>query len=567
MKKKIRVIIVSIIVFVVATFTGVNMLLNGDEILKNFVITSVTNSYTKFTVEYESVPAAQYYRITIISADDRKVFETTSTETKVDIELTNLINKKEYSLMVYAYDKLGDSRPAKEDYTFIWNEPTIKNDSSIILDNKDYTLEIDGDLDSLKYTIQIKSDNEELVKEALTTNTYVIPSKYYKDQMKKLEVYILNNENVVDSIKLFNKMNPVTDINITSIKEGEVVPVNDLSLIYEGGDNANNYKIEIFKAGTLIRTTNTTKKQVIISSELFEISANYKIKVTASYGKFNKSTEVNFLMSDKEQHKPVYISSNWRYVKKGSKITLDCRDKDATIYYTLDGKSPESFGIVYKEPIEINENVTLKTVAVSNDKYNSIIKTYDINVGEKTNLAVYISPSNQHGNLGVSSVGYTNEMDEMNDLSDYIEERLKAYGVKVYRNNSSGNINLWLKDSNYYGVDLHLAVHSNASTNHDNYGIETWIHSEGSNTFSLGNLIQNNLVEIYPYKDRKKYDRGVKYANGALGEANDNYLSFGILVEIAHHDDKKDAEWIMQNKKLIGYNIADSILKYYQIIG
>ncbi|MDE5631118.1 MAG: chitobiase/beta-hexosaminidase C-terminal domain-containing protein, partial [Bacilli bacterium] len=546
---------------VVATFSGVNILLNGDEILKNFVIKSVTNNFTKFTVEYESVPAAEYYRIAIISEDERKVFETTSTDTKVDMELTNLINNKEYSLMVYAYDKLGDSRPAKEDYTFIWNEPTIKSDSSILLDNKDYTLNIDGKLEGEKYTIQIKSGSEELVKESLTTNSYVIPNKYYKDQMKELEVFILSGDTPVDSIKLFNKMNPITDIKITSISEGQTVPVNDLSLVYEGGENASNYKIEIFKDGNLIRTTNTTKRQVIVSSELFEISKNYKFKITASYGKFSKSSEVNVVMSDKEQHKPVYISSNWKYVKKGSKITLDCRDKDATIYYTLDGKSPESFGIVYKEPITINENVTLKTVAVSDDKYNSEIKTYNINVGEKTNLAVYISPSNQHGNLGVSSVGYTNEMDEMNDLSDYIIERLKAHGVKVYRNNSSGNINLWLRDSNYYGVDLHLAVHSNASTNHDNHGIETWIHSEGSNTFSLGNMIQDNLASIYPYKDRKNYDRGVKYANGALGEVNDNYLPFGILIEVAHHDDKQDAEWIMQNKKLIGYNIADSILK------
>lgn len=566
MKKKIRVVIISIIVFIVATFTGVNMLLNGDAILKNFVIKSVTNNFTKFTVEYESVPAAEYYRIAIISEDERKVFETTSTDTKVDIELTNLINNKEYSLMVYAYDKLGDSRPAKEDFTFKWSEPTIAKDASILLDNKDYTLNIDGQLEGEKYTIQIKSGSEELVKEALTTNSYVIPNKYYKDQMKELDVFILSGETPVDSIKLFNKMNPVTDIKITSINEGQTVPVNDLSLVYEGGDNANNYKIEIFKEGNLIRTTNTTKKQVIVSGELFEISKNYKFKITASYGKFNKTTEVNVIMSDKEQHKPVYISSNWKYVKKGSKITLACRDEDATIYYTLDGKTPESFGTVYKEPITINENVTLKAVAVSDDKYNSIIKTYNINVGEKTNLSVYISPSNQHGNLGVSSVGYTNEMDEMNDLSDYIVERLRAHGVKVYRNNPSGNINLWLRDSNYYGVDLHLAIHSNASTNHDNHGIETWIHSEGSNTFSLGNMIQDNLSSIYPYKNRKNYDRGVKYANGALGEVNDNYLPFGILVEVAHHDDKQDAEWIMKNKKLIGYNIADSILKYYQII-
>ena len=74
------------------------------------------------------------------------------------------------------------------------------------------------------------------------------------------------------------------------------------------------------------------------------------------------------------------------------------------------------------------------------------------------------------------------------------------------------------------------------------------------------------MYGIYPDKDKAYADRGVKYANGALGEVNDNYLPFGILVEVAHHDYYEDALWIMQNKKLIGYNIADSILKYYQII-
>ena len=73
-------------------------------------------------------------------------------------------------------------------------------------------------------------------------------------------------------------------------------------------------------------------------------------------------------------------------------------------------------------------------------------------------------------------------------------------------------------------------------------------------------------MSIYPYKDREGADRGVKYANGALGECNDAYLPFGILVEVAHHDDYNDALWIMNNKKLIGYNLADSILEYYQII-
>ena len=155
---------------------------------------------------------------------------------------------------------------------------------------------------------------------------------------------------------------------------------------------------------------------------------------------------------------------------------------------------------------------------------------------------------------------------EMNDVTNYIQERLEKNGVKVYRNNSAGNINQWNRDSNYYGVDFKIAIHSNASIEHDKYGIETWVDTQNSATLSIANKIQNGLMSIYPYKDKPNANRGVKYANGALGEANDNYIPFGILVEVAHHDNKEDAEWIMQNKKLIGYNIADSILKYYQVI-
>ena len=60
-------------------------------------------------------------------------------------------------------------------------------------------------------------------------------------------------------------------------------------------------------------------------------------------------------------------------------------------------------------------------------------------------------------------------------------------------------------------------------------------------------------------------NRGVKYANGAIGEANDAFVPFGLLVEVAYHDNVNDAKWIMENKKIIGNTIAYSILKYFGI--
>ena len=205
-------------------------------------------------------------------------------------------------------------------------------------------------------------------------------------------------------------------------------------------------------------------------------------------------------------------------------------------------------------------------MAVAPNKHNSVIKTYDLNVGQKDKVLIYVSPSNQYANLGVKEVGYTTEMNEMNDLANYVIERLNEYGVKTYRNSPAAGIDVWNKESMYLGADLHIALHSNASDEHTSYGTETWINNEQSNALSIASLIQRNLVEIYPYKDLPGYNRGIKYANGALGEVNDDWVYMGMLVEVAHHDYEKDAAWIMQNKKLIGYNIADSILSYFGYI-
>ncbi len=561
-----RLFLIGLVVFILATALSVKLLFASDEILVNFEILNVSNNYSNYVVEFSGVKAADHYVIQVHDGKNRKVFEKTTNDLTNTLSLTNLINNEEYSIMVFAYDKLGDYRPCEKEFKFIWDEPTFDSELKLMLNDEDYNLLINGNLEQKDYYLNIKDGDNLIVNEVIKENSYTINKDYYIGQEKELVVTLVNNNTVVDEIHLFNNMNPISDLVISVPNNEEIIPFNDITLSYTGGDNAENYEIKIYKDKKCIKTSNTSRKNVILSKNLFEVANSYRVDVIAKYGDYTKNASVSFTMSDQIQLSPVYISSNWKYVKKGTKLELMSNESEAKIYYTLDGKNPESYGRLYTEPIEINENVTLKTVAVEEGKINSVISTYDINVGTKENLKVYLSPSNQHGNLGVSSVGFTNEMDEMNDVTNYIEERLKSYGVKVYRNSPAGNINQWNKDSNYYGVDFKIAIHSNASNNHDTYGIETWVDTENSSTLSIANAIQNGLMSIYPYADLENADRGVKYANGALGEANDNYIPFGILVEIAHHDYKDDAAWIMENKKLIGYNIADSILKYYQII-
>lgn len=566
MSSKVKKVLIVTVVFIIATIISVLILFNGNKILVNFEIIDLTNNYTEYTLKFAKVKAADHYVIEIHNSDNRKVFSLDTKDELNKFSLTNLKNNEEYSLMVYAYDKLGDYRPCEKEYKFTWDEPTFDDDASILLNDEDYLVNILGNLENKDYYLTVKDGDELIINEHITDNEYTIPKTYYEGTEKELVATLNVNGELVDEIHLFNNMNPVGDVSISNLTNEEIVPFNDLTLSYEGGENASSFEINVIKDGKVVRKSNTKKKTVVLSKNLFSVGDSYTLEVIAKYDTYLKNSSVNITLSDLIQLSPVYISNNWKYVKKGTKLELMSNDEDAKIYYTLDGKDPESFGTLYTEPIVINGNVTLKTVSMKDGYLDSVISTYDINVGVKEKLKVYLSPSNQHGNFGVKSVGFTNEMDEMNDLSNYIQERLEANGVKVYRNNPAGNINLWNRDSNYYGVDLKIAIHSNASVEHDKYGIETWIDTQNSQTVSIANAIQKGLMSIYPYKDLPGANRGVKYANGALGEANDLYIPFGLLVEVAHHDNEGDAEWIMQNKKLIGYNIADSILKYYQVI-
>jgi len=368
-------------------------------------------------------------------------------------------------------------------------------------------------------------------------------------------------------LKIYNLVSPITEMKIVNPGNGDMKDFNDVAVNFEGGENASNYVLELYNNDKLIRRKEIKSNNVILSRNLFDKSSSYKIKITASYYDYidySKSAEVNFTINPKETLKPVYTNYNYELIKSGTKIDLLSPDSDANIYYTTDGSDPNEFGKLYEEGIVITNNITIKAIAKNDTKNTSIVSTFDFKVGSKTQYKVYLSPSNQNSNLGVEEVGYTNEMAEMNDLSDYIQKRLESYNVKVYRNRYGG-INRWTQDSTYLGVDLHLAIHSNASEDHTVYGIETWINEPSSRTYSLAQNIQDDLMSIYYKNDDLVSNRGVKYAYGSLGEVNTNYVPFGILVEVAHHDYKEDADWIMKNKELIGNKIADSVLEYFQI--
>ena len=565
-KLKIRTFLVAVITLFLGSLTMSYSIINSDDFLKSFKIINVSNTSTKYHIEFEKTKSAVDYEIIVYDEDSNIIANEKTTENIIDIDMPNLKYDNKYKMLIYAYDKLGASITVKNPYEFTYTEPTFSKDNNLVLENNEnYTLYIDGNLESRNYEIGLFDGETLITKESINENEYIIKQKYFNGLNQVLTVKLFDGDNVINKIDLYSNLSPISDIKIVSPQNDALLDYQDVPLTFTGGDNASNYTLEIYKDGILIKSVSLTQNRAIISSEFFMKDNKYTFKIKASYldyTSYSKETTVNFQMKEKATLLPTYINSNPNYIKENSYLTISNPNEGGTIYYTLDGSDPNENSSIYKKPIQIKNNMTLKTVVKEDKYYDSVISTFNLNVENKTEYKVYLSPSNQTGNIGVKSVGFTNEEKEMNDLSNYIEKRLKENNVKVYRNNPNGNINLWVADSKYYGADLHIAIHSNASTDHTSKGVETWINEQTSDTYSLANMIQSDLLNIY--YDKENGNRGVKYSNGALGETR--MPKFGILVEVAHHDYEEDAKWIMENKELIGNTIADSILKYFGII-
>ena len=67
-------------------------------------------------------------------------------------------------------------------------------------------------------------------------------------------------------------------------------------------------------------------------------------------------------------------------VTAGTSISLTTKTADAKIYYTTDGSEPTTASALYTEPIIIDKNMTIKTLAVANGLDNSDISTFEYTV-------------------------------------------------------------------------------------------------------------------------------------------------------------------------------------------
>lgn len=128
-------------------------------------------------------------------------------------------------------------------------------------------------------------------------------------------------------------------------------------------------------------------------------------------------------------------------VEKGTAITLTCETEGATIYYTLDGSCPCDNTDARKAydgtPIIINENVTIKAMAVAPDMYESEVAEFSYIVegtgidNVTVNGQIQIYPLPVHDKVNISAGGKAIKSVTISSMNGILVASSKKIATKV----------------------------------------------------------------------------------------------------------------------------------------
>ena len=167
---------------------------------------------------------------------------------------------------------------------------------------------------------------------------------------------------------------------------------------------------------------------------------------------------------------------------------------------------------------------------------------------------IYISPSDQTGNL--YAVGNTNEAVQCRKIAEYVVAALKRCGFEALTNTKQ-EMEDRVIESNNWDADLHVCIHTNAF-NSEVKGTRLFASDLKSTGYKVCKEIMATLAPITPGNSDGISARPglyeVKYTN-----------AYCAYVEVAFHDNKEEAQWIIDNKENIAEAICKGLCNYYGV--
>lgn len=167
---------------------------------------------------------------------------------------------------------------------------------------------------------------------------------------------------------------------------------------------------------------------------------------------------------------------------------------------------------------------------------------------------IYLSPSDQNGNL--YAYGNTNEMVQCCRIADACEIALKRCGFEVI-NNKTGSMEERVAESNRWGADLHMPIHTNAF-NGVVAGTRIMSYDLSGAGYKASKAVFDVLAPVTPGTSENVSARPGLYETRCSNAPC-------VYVEAEFHDVPKIAQWIIENVVLIGEAIAEGVCNYFGV--
>lgn len=167
---------------------------------------------------------------------------------------------------------------------------------------------------------------------------------------------------------------------------------------------------------------------------------------------------------------------------------------------------------------------------------------------------IYLSPSSQPENA--YAYGNTNEQEQCRRIADACEVALKRCGFEV-KNNTAADMYGRVADSDKWGADLHVPIHTNAH-NGQTTGTRIFCYNSTGEGNKASQAVFNVLAPITPGTSENVRP------NATLYEISEAYAPT-VYIEVDFHDVPNIAKWIIENVETIGEAIAKGICNYYGV--
>lgn len=170
---------------------------------------------------------------------------------------------------------------------------------------------------------------------------------------------------------------------------------------------------------------------------------------------------------------------------------------------------------------------------------------------------IYVSPSSQVANL--YAAGGTNEKEQCEKIARACVAFLQKHGFQVKVKYDS-DMYARVKESNAFGADMHLSIHTNATVKHNvTGGTAVLLHNLTGENKKAGQAVLDRLAPLTPGKSAERLMAYPQFYEIRKSKG------LAVFCECEFHDTKEGANFIINNTTAIGEAIAKGVCDYYGV--